>query len=413
MSTGNQSLYFYNPLTGRRVKKNGKLYQTLILRGQIKPKIPMKLKSKVKIPLKLKLPTQRLSQLVFYHYPLIVNYHSLKETQMDHSMIHIESINQWITDPIVRINLLNNFQLSIIGTYFPPNNGELNQVDVFDSPYFVEYQNYINEILIPIYLREMSEKKIQTNTQIGDRLIVLIKSALGFLPASNDDHLMVLKYLFPLSTIQKQSDIGNCYFDSIGANIKKTGEEIRRDVSNILKSYNQHDYEVIVKSLINNSSFDLSLYMELIQKSSQKGDVDGEDCLWGDSGLDPYLSVFYQKPIISMVIGANDFSTNDPTEFEFNELTEPIQKASTLMDLFGTKKVEKPDEEEQDDWIDEVKTLTISTSEMFLSLHYTIPIQSINLDPILYLNQYEGPFISYLMYTGKVHFDVIDFGQMK
>ena len=49
---------------------------------------------------------------------------------------------------------------------------------------------------------------------------------------------------------------------------------------------------------------------------------------------------------------------------------------------------------------------------MVIVVQYTIPISYTQEDELLsYLDNYSGPFISYILTSGKAHIDAIDFNQ--
>src|SRR6185437_16776874 len=100
----------------------------------------------------------------------------------DKNKIDINTINKWINDPVVRVNLLNNATLSIYSAYFPKGNKKVDRVKVFDSKYMQDYIDYLQDVLLPIYLKEMKTRQLNADSIEGDQLKNIVKAIVGHLP---------------------------------------------------------------------------------------------------------------------------------------------------------------------------------------------------------------------------------------
>jgi hypothetical protein len=362
---------------------------------------------------------------VTYTYPIFFDYKNLQAKVLKE--INIENINRWIADPEVRINLLNNLLLTIVGTYFPPGNNPLEYVSIFDSPFMNDYMAYIEGTLLPVYIREMDVNNIGINSKEGDTLRLLVKASLGYLPESKKDYLLILRGLFPNTTINQQPAIGNCYFCSIGENLGISAEQVRADVSNYIKKMKRIDSEDFVSNalqncpensqykqnyLANKDNF-VDEYPNLILRSCEMGDRDCQNCIWGGNYIDPIVSVLYNIPILSVAVGSGDgiLKTQEYT-FTSDELSESVLEAARLLDMIDITDEDMYDEEGEFIGMEQIETLTVSTQQMFVSMQYTVPFESRSDEEVRnYLNGYAGPFISYITYLGAAHIDAINFGQ--
>jgi len=429
-----------DPLEGQWIEKCGIQYQKLIedevinKKGEVligkesppkKPPTPPKKISPVKSSGKL------LKELLKYTYPTVFDYRPLSELKIPEPEISIGSIIKWIENPEVRANLLNNMRLSIFSKYFPVGNKNLDRVKIFKSPHMKKYQEYIENTLMPKYLKQMKEQKIETDTKEGDKLKTLVRASVGYLPANIDDYLAALKKLFPQATITVQPSIGNCYFCSIGANLNKSGEEVRKEVSTDLKKMKKSDYEDFVsvalqgcpenskfkQEYISNKEKFVSDYADFIVKSCEVGHADCNDCIWGGNYIDPILADIYKKPVIAISIGNGAGVIHAQShEFDADGLADSVLEAARKMDMMEEGEPVIMDVgglgEEED--YEEVtpEFLTVDDDQLLITIQYTTPLPYIeDIDVLPYLDEYKGPFISYLTYSGRAHIDSIDFGQ--
>lgn len=369
-------------------------------------------KRKVEIRgIKKKSSGRALKSLVEYQYPIDFDYIDIEDMKLDE--INIENINKWIGDVRVRVNLLNNMLLSIYGNYFPSSNQQIMGINILKSPYMEKYLNYISEVLLPAYESEMKEKAIDIETTIGDKLNILVKAALGHLPATKNDYLMIFSKLFHHAKITNQPNIGNCFFCSIGENIGKTDEEVRQDVKLVLDKMDRNSYKDFVENAISacpdstqfkkmyesNQQEFMADYSNIILKScTTQNKTDCDDCIWGGSFLDPLLSEYYNMPILSIVLTpALSFVESETEEYLLEDLSENIVNALQYLNML----------EDNDEVIE------IEPSQMIIIMQYTTPSKYSNDEGIFvkYLNEYTGPFISYLINVGKAHIDSINLGQ--
>lgn len=412
-----------DPLSGQWVKKCGPDYQNLLENGVINKK------GEIIIPENSKIE-KSLSDYVKYKYP-IFNYKPLSQTKIKSEQISILTINNWISEPEVRKNLLNNMTLTVYSEYYPKGNKKLENVEIFKSPYMEEYINYIQDELLEVYMNEMTSKKISIDSSEGDYLRSLVKAGLGFLPPSKNDYITVLTQLFPQAQILPQPDIGNCYYCSIGANLNKTEEEIRADIVKILQTMPKEEYSNFVEAalqscpesskykkqyILNKQQF-VEKYTQLLINSCKIGDQDCNDCIWGGNYFDPILSVLYDMPILSISVGSGVTASDMVFELdESSNLSAALIDAAERLDMI---EVDEANEEWDDIEIGEDETalnskLIVPSYSMAVIMQYALPIsEASDEDKENYLNQYTGPFISYLFSKGKAHIDAIDFGQIK
>ena len=435
-----------DPITGDWIKKCGSKYQSLIEDGIINKKgkiIVSKSNDQINIEkispiLESEKIENKMSDLVKYTYPIYFTYRPLVETKMDPSQINIQSIINWLQNDFVRINLLDQTTISIFGDYFPKGLNVLEKEKIFDSPYKIDYTEYIGKILIPVYLQEMENKGIDKESTEGDNLKILVKAALGFLPANRQDYLMILHKLFPQAKIIKQPDIGNCYYCAIGSNLGAEEIDVRKDIVSILKNMDDDTYSDFLsdamkdcpensnfkKRYLENKSQFAEDYIELMLKSCEKGMIDCYDCIWGGNYFDTILSGFYNRPILAIGVGTDQSVEAKTYQLQLGEqfghsqsLLQAVQKLEMLeeeSDVFDDD--HSPVSPINDSPVSPTNTVNreiiLSESPMVVVMYYSIPIPyKYDDEKNSYLNEYQGPFISYVLNMGRAHIDAINFDQ--
>ncbi|HKZ39685.1 MAG TPA: hypothetical protein VJ044_01915, partial [Candidatus Hodarchaeales archaeon] len=224
------------------------------------------------------------------------------------------TVKDWIDSPSVRLNL---FQVGRLGiSIFPFSNKYQQRVEIeFNSPFQLQYQNYILSNILPRYIN--AEPKALSEDQIESDLIKqLIRAAFGVLTITSKDVYRVFESIFPQLIIQRVADDGDCYYSSVGLINDRSPLQVRYDLAEGFAQMSPQEQATTVNMAVGecpehlelgrlyaeNRSFVIQQFPEILQTPCGQGRQDCGECLWGGNFLDEIVHLVYQLPVISIGI---------------------------------------------------------------------------------------------------------------
>lgn len=244
-----------------------------------------------------------------------------------------ESIARWLTTPSVRANIQ---KIDVIVNDIELGN-RLNKKGFFNSPYTVEYQEYIRNVIIPTYVEFLSNVNLPKNELIERVLVYLASSATGnmFIPPNSTG--FITNDVFPHLEMVKKPSQGNCYFCSIGYGVNVSPEDMRIAISNQIQENNEVAYlakkyatdcktgKFYRQYLYDPTGF-IASFPDLLKKPCQKDERDCNECIWGGNDYDSIAANIFSVPLLAISIDRQGKDASISISAEFGPLAASIYK---------------------------------------------------------------------------------------
>lgn len=190
----------------------------------------------------------------------------------------------------------------------------MNDRQLFQSPFFDDYRNYVRHIVLPEYVAYLGKNSHQNEDLVGRILSLLVSIAMGHMTISPSNIGFLIGDIFEHIRMIPVPNAGDCYFCAIATDVGLDAIQVRNIVADAIVR-DKADYAYIVKQYVeschhggrlvreyeNDPEGFIREFASLLRKPCNGG-MDCEQCVWGGNEYDSYLAAYFDSPVVAISI---------------------------------------------------------------------------------------------------------------